>query len=214
MSADTPTLKATRRDVIGKASRRLKGAGLVPAVLYGRGRETVSIALDRHEIEQFLIHGVGHTPILKIVLEGEAKPVDAVIKSIHRDPAKDTVQHVDFLAVSMDRPIHASITIHFSEECAGVRAGGIFTANIHAIDVEALPNDLPEAIEADITALEVGHNLHVSDLAVPAGVTIHTDPEAVVCSVVAPRVEVEEVAPVEEAEEPEVIGAKEEGEEE
>ncbi|TLM72658.1 MAG: 50S ribosomal protein L25 [Actinobacteria bacterium] len=213
MSAEAATIKAARRTVIGKASRRLKGAGLIPAVLYGRGRETVSISLDRHDFEQFLAHGAGHTPILRIEVEGEAKPVDAVIKSIHRDPTKDTVRHVDFLAVSMDRPIHASVTIHFSEECAGVKAGGVFTANLHGVEVEALPKDLPEAIEADISALEVGDNLHVSALIVPAGVTVLTDPDSVVCSVVAPRVEVEEAAPVEEAAEPEVIGEKSEEEE-
>lgn len=210
--SETLELTAKRRDVIGKASTRLKGAGLVPAVLYGQGRETIAISLDRHEIELFFAHSAGHQSVFKLAVEGEDKAVDAIIKSVYRHPTKETVQHIDFLAVNLNVAIRASVGIHFSEDSAGVKAGGVFTANLREIEVEALPKSIPDSIEADVSALEIGMNLHVSDLNVPEGVTVLTDLETVVCSVVAPRVEVEE-EPVEEAEEPEVIGEKAEEEE-
>ncbi|MBA4370013.1 MAG: 50S ribosomal protein L25 [Coriobacteriaceae bacterium] len=204
---ETYQMQAHRRDVIGKANRRLAGQNLVPAVLYGTGREAMAIALDRHDLELALVHSGGHTAMYKLKIEGEDQPVDAVIKTHQTNPVKGTLLHVDFLAVRADQTIHAAIPLHIVGDSVGVRAGGVVATNLREINVEALPMDLPDHIEADITPLEVGMNIHVSDLVIPAGVTVLDEAETVVCSVVAPRVEVEEEV-VEEAVEPEVIGEK------
>lgn len=206
---ETYMMQAHRRDVIGKANRRLAGQGLVPAVLYGTGREAMAIALDRHELELALLHSGGHTAMYKLKIEGEDEPVDAMVKTMQTNPVKGTLLHVDFLAVRADQTIHAAIPLQIVGDSVGVRAGGVVATNVREINVEALPMNLPDHIEADITELEIGMNIHISDLVIREGVTVLDDPDTIVCSVVAPRVE-EEVEVEEEAVEPEVIGEKQE----
>lgn len=209
---ETLEIAAQSRSVIGKANRRLKNAGKVPAVLYGEGLQSVAIQLDRHTTELMLTHQAGHAAIFHVSVDG-GKGVDAVIKSMQHDPTKGIVTHIDFMAVRANKPIHSTVPVHFVGESVGVKSGGVFTANIHTLDVESLPKDMPDNIEADISELEVGTNLHVSALVAPAGVTILTDPDTVICAVVAPQLQVEETPVEETAAEPEVIGAKPEAEE-
>jgi len=200
-------LEAYPRDVIGKANRKLAGQNRIPAVLYGRGREAMSISVDRHDFELLMAHHSAGATIVEMKVEGESKPVNAMIRDLQTSPVKGTILHVDFIAVSMDEVIHAPIGLRLVNDPVGVRAGGILTINFHEISVEAKPGDLPEVLEVDVSALEIGDTLHVKDIAAPAGVKILDDPEEVICSVQAPRIEVEEEAVVEAAE-PELIGEK------
>ena len=210
MTAST-MLTAYTRDVVGKANRHLAGEGRIPAVLYGAGRETAAISVSRHDFELLMAHHASGSMIIEMELEGEKKPIHAMIRELQTSPVKGTILHIDFLAVAMNKPVHAVVTLHLVNDPAGVKAGGVLTTNMHELNVEAKPADLPEFIEADVSALEVGDSLHVGQVPVPAGVTLLDDPEAVVASVQAPRVEVEaEVAP--EEVEPEVIGEKPEEE--
>jgi large subunit ribosomal protein L25 len=190
------------REVIGKANRRLAGQNRIPAVVYGIGREAVSISAH---------HAAGST-IVEMQIEGENKPINAMIRELQMSPIKDTILHVDFLAIEMDKSVNAQVTLRLANDPAGVKAGGILTTNFHTINVEAKPADLPEYLEVDVAALEIGDSLHVSDIFAPTGVTILDDPEEVLCSVQAPRAEEVEEEVVEEAE-VEVIGEKEEEEE-
>jgi large subunit ribosomal protein L25 len=210
MAAST-ILTAHKRDVVGKSSRRLAAESRIPAVLYGTGRETISLAVDRHDFEQLIAHHSTGSTIFELAVEGEKTPVNALIREMQTNPVKGTIVHIDFLAVAMDQLIHASITLRFVNDPAGVRAGGVLTTNFHEINVEAKPGDLPEVLEVDVSALEIGDSLHVSDIVAPAGVHILDDPEEVLISVQAPRIEVEEEVEAEEAE-PEVIGEKAEEE--
>jgi large subunit ribosomal protein L25 len=210
MSAST-ILTAYRRDLVGKSSHRLAADGRIPAVLYGTGRETISLSVDRHDFEQLIAHHSTGSTVFEIAVEGEKTPVNALIREMQVSPVKGAIVHIDFLAVAMDQLIHAPITLRFINDPAGVRAGGVLTTNFHEVNVEAKPGDLPEALEVDIAGLEVGDSLHVGDIVVPAGVTILDDPEEVLISVQAPRAEVEEEVE-EEAAEPEIIGEKAEEE--
>lgn len=205
-------LSATPRQITGKTSKRLAHVGQIPAVLYGHGREPMAIALDRHDFEIFAAHHGGST-LVEVKLEGEKKPINAMIREIQRSPIKGNVLHVDFVAVSMTEKIHAAVPLHLVNDPAGVKAGGTLTVVMHEVNVEGLPGDLPEAIECDVAALEIGDSLHVSDVVAPKGLTLLDDAEAIVASVQAPRVEVEEVEG-EEAAEPELIGSKDEATEE
>jgi large subunit ribosomal protein L25 len=199
-------LNATPREVVGKANRRL-GAASLPAVLYGTGRDPMAIAVDRHDFEMFLAsHSAGST-LVELRLEGEKKPINAMIRDIQHSPIKGTPLHVDFLAVEMNKIVSAVVTLHFVNDSAGVRAGGTLTVNMHEVNVEAKPGDLPEGIDVDIEHLELGDSLLVSAITAPDGVTITDDPEAVVASVQAPRAEIEEESDTEVVE-PEVIGEK------
>lgn len=207
----TAELTVTPRTVIGKANRRLARSGQIPGVLYGHGHATVPVAVDRHEFEQWAAHHSAGSSIVRLHVEGEKRPVDAVVREIQRSSVKGTILHVDFFAVAKDKPITATVPLHLVNDPAGVRAGGVLTVNVHEISIEALPKDLPEHIEHDVSALEIGDSLLLGDIPMPAGVTLLDDPELIVASVQAPRVEVEEAAAVE-VTEPEVIGAKEQKE--
>jgi large subunit ribosomal protein L25 len=195
------------REVIGKANRRLAGENRIPAVVYGIGRESISISVDKHDFEQLMAHHAAGSTIVEMQIEGEKKPINAMIREMQMNPIKDTIMHVDFLAIEMDKPVTAQVTLRLVNDPAGVKAGGILTINFHNMNVEAKPADLPEYLEVDVAALEIGDSLHVSDISVPKGVTILDDAEEVICSVQAPRAEEveEEVAEVTEVE---VIGEK------
>lgn len=206
-------LTATPRQIIGKASKRLAGQGQIPAVIYGHKREPMAVAVDKHDFEQFMAHHAGAT-LVEVMLEGEKKPINAMIREIQRSPVKGNILHVDLVAVSMTQKVSAAIPLHLVNDPEGVKAGGILTVNLHELNVEGLPGDLPEGIEWDVAALEVGDTLTVGEIVPPEGLTLLDDPEAIVASVQAPRLEVEEEAEeAEEGAEPELIGAKEETEE-
>lgn len=204
-------LSAFPRTIIGKAGHRLAKEGLIPAVLYGAKRKAVALSVNRHDFELLMTHHSAGSTIIELELEGEKAPVNAMIREIQTSPVKGEVVHIDFLEVQMNKPVHAAVTLRFVNDAAGVKAGGILTTSFHEINVEAKPNDLPEEIEVDVAALEVGDSLHVKDIVAPKGVVVLDDPEEVLASVQAPRVEevIEEAA--EEAE-PEIVGAKPEEE--
>lgn len=202
---ETTAIAATPRDVIGKANRRLKTAGQIPAVLYGGGREAMPLAVDRHDFELMMQHHGGGATILKLEIEGDSSPVNVMVKDLQWSPIKSTVMHIDFLAIRMDRVIQATAPVHFVGDAPGVKEGGIFLHDLREFNVEALPHALPEAIEVDISTLEINHTLTVADVKAPEGVTILDDPETTVCSVTLPSAEPVEEA-LEEGAEPEVIG--------
>lgn len=207
MSAST-ILPVFPRDVIGKASHRLARDNRIPAVLYGPGRDTVSLSVDRHDFELLIAHHASGSMIVELQVEGEKKPINAMIRELQTSPVKGQIVHVDFMVVQMDKPVHAAITLRFVNDPAGVKAGGVLTMNFHEINVEAKPGDLPEAIDIDVAALEIGDSLHVGDIVAPSGVTVLDDAEEVLVSVQPPRVEVEEEAGEEGETEPEIIGGK------
>ncbi len=196
---------ASPRTVIGKSSRRLGSAGQIPAVVYGPNRETSSVAIDRHEFEVWYAQH-GSSGVIELTLEGEKKPINVMIRDVQRSAVKGQVLHIDFLAVSMTKPVHAVTSLHLVNDPEGVRAGGVLSVAVYELNIEALPGDLPESIEHDISALEMGDLLLVGDIVVPAGVTLLDDPAGVVASVLAPRSEIEEEVAAE-LTEPEVIGA-------
>lgn len=204
-------LTAYPRDIIGKANRRLAGANRIPAVVYGPGRESVAVALDRHDFELLMSHHAASSLIVEMEIAGDKKPVNAMIRELQHSPVKGEIVHVDFMVIQMNVAVHASITLRFVNDPAGVKAGGILTTNFHEINVEAKPGDLPEAIDVDVAALEIGDSLHVKDLVVPKGVKVLDDVEEVLVSVQPPRVE-EEVEEVATPAEPELIGGKPEAE--
>ncbi len=200
-------LAATPRDIVGKASQRLASKHQIPAVLYGVGRESVAISLDKHEFELFVAHHASGSSLVELKLEGEKKPVNAMIREVQHSPVKGNILHVDFQEVSMNKAVHASVALHLVNDPEGVKAGGTLTVNVHELNVEGKPGDLPDAIECDVSGLGIGDSLHVGDVKAPKGITLLDDPEAVVASVQAPRVETEEGEAAEVAE-PEVIGGK------
>lgn len=211
MSASSEIV-ATSRDLIGKSSRRLAYVNQIPAVVYGLGREPRSIAVDRHDFEQWLVHHSAGSSVIDLRLEGEKDTLPAMIREVHHSPVKGNVMHVDFLAVNMNKVVTATVPLHVIGDAEGVKAGGVLTINMHEINLEAKPADIPaDGVELDVSALEIGDALHVSDIKTGAGIVITDDADSIVVSVQPPRAEEPEEG-AEEATEPELIGAKDESE--
>lgn len=209
--SETTSIMAVPRTTAGKANRRLAGAGQIPAVLYGAGLETAAIALDRHDFELMMSHQSAGSTLVSIAVEGQEKPINAIIKEVQKSPVKGTILHVDFQVIRMDQKLHASVSIHFVGDAVGVKAGGVFMQSLREISVEALPKDLPDFIEVDISGLDIGDSMTVADIAVPAGVAVLDDPDTGLCSVAAPSAEPTEEEGAAEMAEPALVGEEPSG---
>ena len=191
-------LKATKRDVTGKQVSALRRAGKLPAVIYGRRTEPVSITLDAH-VAGLALSKVGSSSLITVEVDGKEYP--ALVRERQRDFIKGTLKHVDFLAVSLTETIRADVRVEITGISPAVKdLNAVLVTGLHAISVECLPTDLPDHIDVDISGLaQVGDGIHVGDLQVPDKVQILTDPgEMIVVATYAKEEAVEEVAaPVE-----------------
>jgi large subunit ribosomal protein L25 len=182
-------LAAEPRTDTGKgAARRARAGGRVPAVLYGHGIQPRHLTVDARELGQALRSG-GANALFTLRL-GRDRHL-AMPREIQRHPVRGTYTHVDFLAVRRGEKVTVPVPVHVTGEAPGVVQGGILGQDLHQVNVEAEVTGVPEAIEGDISGLEIGDVLRVGDLKPPEGVTIVDDPEAAVASVVSPTVEAE-----------------------
>ncbi len=209
-------LRARNRELRGKnASHRLRMRGLVPAVMYGHGQESRPLVVEERELTQLLSRiSVDNTLVDLEVEGGVAQKV--LIREVQRHPWRSNVLHVDFFRIQADEEIRVAVPLRLVGVPAGVRnSGGILQQNRYEVEVECLPSDIPEHFELDVSELDIGDSLHLSDIQT-GGVLPLDDPELTVCTVVPPTVmkaeeEAEEEAVLEELE-PEVIGRAKEGE--
>ncbi len=210
-------IKAKVRDMVGKShARRLRRTGEIPCVLYGLEQDTISLSVSRREFEKLLME----TRSVFVVDFGDNQQ-RTVVKDIQYHPVKGSMIHVDLMSVKAGQEINVAVPLKFVGTLEGEKLGGVFQELRTEVDVTCLPKYLPDNLEVDISELEIGDSLRVSDLSFEH-ITIKTDPESVICAVAIPR-KIEEEVPEEgeleeleeEAAEPEVIGGKkkEEGEE-
>jgi len=167
--------------------RKLRSEGLLPGVIYGPGIEPVALSVPRSELLKVL-HAHGAHPLVTVKVDG-GEEFMALVKDLQIDPVKQVALHVDFHRVQADKPVQTEVEIHLLGDPAGVKVGGILEVVTRLVAIEALPRDLPESIELDVSSMEMGDVKRVSDLTPPAGVTILTDAEETLASVVAPKVE-------------------------
>ena len=216
MAKTKHVLNVTDRAAGGSAvARRLRKTGQIPAVVYTRGEEAKAISVSETEWEVLSRHDVN----LITLKSADGKETLALIKEVQNDFIRNAAMHLDFMAVRKDQVISAKVGIHAGHAApAGASAGGILDQNIHEVEVECLPDDMPESIEVDVSALNVGDALHISEIPLPKGVKILNHPELVVFVVIDPNAQPEEV-PAEAVEgeegaaaEPEIVGAKEKAE--
>jgi large subunit ribosomal protein L25 len=188
MAGERTKLVVTQRDTLGSAeSRRLRKQGLVPGVLYGN-REPVAISITERELRRALTGAAGLHAILDVEIDGKGKTHASILKEYQVDPVRGGVTHVDLQEVRLDQAIHASVAVHLigGEDAPGVREGGVLSQPLREVTVEALPLEVPEHIGLDVSGMEIGGTLRISDLAAPDGVTLLDDPEMVVATVTAP----------------------------
>jgi len=194
--------KAVKRTNIGKKSEQLRRAGKLPAIVYGKRMEPTPITLDMRDASRALTK-VSSSHLVTLDIEGT--PVQALVRQRQRDSLKDTLIHVDFLAVSMTEKLKARVQIDLQGESQAVKLNlGVLVTGVEQIEVECLPGDLPETIVVDVTNLkEVGDSITVKDLPVGPKVEVLTDLEEMVALITYMAAEEEVEEPT--AEEPEVI---------
>jgi large subunit ribosomal protein L25 len=193
MAGERTKLTVARRERLGSSeTRRLRRQGLVPGVLYGR-EEPISICVVERELRRALTGAGGLHSILDVEVDGTGKSHASILKDYQVDAVRGHVTHVDLQEVRLDQPIHATVTVqlHGGEDAPGVREGGVLSQPLRELNVEALPLEVPEHIDLDVSHMATGDTLRVADVAVPDGVTLLDDPETVVATVTAPTREVE-----------------------
>jgi len=165
-------LDAEVRTDLGKgASRRLRHADKVPAILYGGEEAPVSLTLDHNKVINAADFEAFYSHVLTLNIGG--KKVEALLKDVQRHPFKPKITHLDFQRVIAGQDVHTSVPIHFinEEKCQAVKDGGIAEHLVNEVEITCLPKDLPEFIEVDMANVEMEQTLHLSDLTLPAGVT-------------------------------------------
>jgi len=192
-------LTAEHRTASGKgAAGRTRRAGKVPAVVYGLSDPSVPVTVPSRDLSHILSSESGANTLITLQLDGASQL--ALARQIQRHPVKGTVLHVDFVRVRADQTIQADVPVRLTGDAEGVARGGVLEQLLHNVSVEALPRDVPNALEIDITDLEIGSSVHVSDFTVPAGVVVLNEADAVVALISAPRVAEEEEAAAAEGE--------------
>jgi len=188
-------LVVQNRSILGSAeARRLRRQGLIPGVLYGR-ETPVAVSIPERDLRNALTGVGGSNAVLDVVVDG-GKAHASVLKEYQLDPVRGTVTHVDLQEVRLDQPIHATVPLHIVGEAIGTKEGGVFTQALTEINVEALPMEVPAAVEFDVSELHLGSSAHLSEIALPEGVTLIDDGDAVFASVTQPMRE-EPTEPVE-----------------
>jgi large subunit ribosomal protein L25 len=215
-------LEVQQRQALGsRDSRRLRREGLIPGVLYGRGKKPHPFVVRERALRSALGGPHGLHAILDVVLDDQKTSHASVVKDYQQDPIRGYLTHIDLHEVRLDQPISAQVSVELVGESPGVKVGGVLTQLVREVTVEALPLEMPDRLSLDISLTEIGDALRVSDLVLPADVTVLDDSENVLVTVSAPRLaaeleaaeaeaaaalEAEEGVEVEEAAEGEVEG--------
>lgn len=213
-------LQAETRTVYGKKVKTLRQAGKIPAEIYGRGRENQSVQIDSKTLRRVLDEA-GSNHLISIQVDGQS-PVMALARDIQYSILKKDLLHVDFYTVIMTETVAVTVPIHLVGESPLVNdEGGTLVSGLNFLEIEALPGNLPEVFEVDISVFEnFSEAILVSDLAIPEGVTVHSSPDSMVATIQPPRLEeeleeiLEETVVVEEEEVTEEEALAAEGEEE
>lgn len=205
------SLSAAARAGTGKnAVKKIRKNGLVPAILYGRARDSLPLAVDRKGLLSALATGGRNVLIdLTVTHDGENESNTVMIREIQRDHLRREILHVDLHQISLTEKLEARVPVMLEGMPEGVASGGgILEPHLREVAIRCLPTQIPDHLTANVVHLAVGDSLHVRDLVVPEGIEILTPPEEVLVSVVAPKEEVEEAAPAaaEAPAEPEVVG--------
>lgn len=205
-------LQVREREGRGKNdARRVRTEGLVPAVLYKDGKESIPLAVPAKAVDYALQH-TGDNTLYDLQIGASRKKVTARIVDLHRNPVTDQLIHVDFAPVSMTEVIEVAVPVHIVGEAPGVeQEGGVLQHVLYEVHVESLPGDIPQELELDVSNLAMGENLTVGDIRLPEGVALASDPEEVVVTITPPtqitQQDIEEAGIVEE--QPEDTGEEE-----
>jgi large subunit ribosomal protein L25 len=185
MAGERIKLQVSEREGRGSAdARRLRKAGFIPGVLYGKGKSSYAISVPERDLRRVLTGQGGLHAILDVVLEGQQSTHASILKDYQQDPIRGHISHIDLQEVRLDQPIQASVNVQLVGEPAGVKEGGVLSQVQREINVEALPMEIPEHIDLDVSGMEIGDTLRLVDLRPMEGVTYLDDPEETVLATV------------------------------
>jgi large subunit ribosomal protein L25 len=202
-TAQSTSLSVEPREPEGsRAARRLRRTGRVPGVVYGGGEDPLPFAVDARVLRQTLAHGGA---VIDLSVEG-AGGGPVVLKELVRHPVTGATLHIDLLRVRLDQAIHSTVAVDLvgAEDAPGVKEGGVLEQVTREVTIEALPTDIPDAIQHDVSNAEIGDTVTLDALAMPPGVTLVDDGETVLLTLTPPRLQVEEEPEIEE--ETELVG--------
>jgi large subunit ribosomal protein L25 len=193
MAGERVKLQVQERERRGSAdARRLRKQGLIPGVLYGKGKTSHAICVPERELRRVLTGAGGLHAILDVVLEGQSTAHASILKDYQQDPIRGHISHIDLQEVRLDQPIQASVTVLLVGEPVGAKEGGVLSQVQREINIEALPMEIPEHIDLDVSGMAIGDTLRLADLAPMDGVTYLDNPEeTVLATVTLPTREVE-----------------------
>ncbi|HDN86448.1 MAG: 50S ribosomal protein L25 [Candidatus Omnitrophota bacterium] len=204
-------IKALKRDKTGKEiAKKLRKEGFIPAVIYGKDLN-IPIKVPITELKTLKAYHFSESSIIEIILEDckeKANRIATVIKDIQLHPLTEEVLHMDFLKVSMKERIRVKVPLVLKGEPQGVKEGGVLEQMLWELEVEALPLEIPEKIEVDVSSLQIGHSIHVGDIHLTEKIRILEDPGETIITIVAKKEEEVEEEVEEVSEEPEVIKEK------
>lgn len=216
--ATNAKLKAAPRQETGKsATRKMRAAGRIPGVVYGHGEKTRMVSIDEHELELLFAKVHWENTIIELDIEGERGKVRTLVREVQAHAYKPQIVHVDFQQIHAGEMLHVEIPIRVTGTAPGVKAGGVLMQVETDLPIRTTPDRIPEYVEIDISSLEIGDAIHLSDIKLPEGVEAEIDADRTICSITPPAVAPTEAAPAEPAEdgaEPEVIRRAREDEEE
>src|ERR671935_983900 len=199
MAGERIRLEVKDRESRGSAeARRLRRQGLVPGVLYGRGKTPHAFCVEQRELRRALSGPAGTHAILDVVLEGQKAEHHAILKAVQQDPLRGGVTHIDLHEVRLDQPIQAQVSVQLVGEPRGVTEGGVLSQVSRDVRVEGLPMSIPEHLELDVTGMGIGDTMRLADLTPPDGITFLDDPEEVVLATVTLPTQIVEPEPEEE----------------
>jgi len=187
----TVVVEVEPRTEMGKnESRRLRASGRVPGIVYGMNRPPFSVAVSPRSLEEILRLESGRNTIFRLSLAGQDQTRAVMIKELQRDPVTERMVHVDFVRVDLEKSVKVNVPIRLLGTAVGVKSeGGIVEFITRQVEVECLPEEIPEHLDVDVSELHVNQHASVADLAVGAKVKVLADPQAIVVVIAAPRAE-------------------------
>ena len=188
------TLVAEPRTGTGKSvTRKLRSAGRIPAVLYGRDRDSQALSIETRALDTLLhASGAGRNTLIDLQVSGDTTTV--MLKELQREPVDGGYMHADFHVIDLTQTVDVRVPLHFVGKAKGLDFGGIVDHPVREVELACLPGSIPEAIEVDVSPLEMGMSLHIRDLVLPEGVEVKSDGDLTIASCAAPRVVEEEEA--------------------
>ncbi|HYU32508.1 MAG TPA: 50S ribosomal protein L25 [Thermoanaerobaculia bacterium] len=199
------TIQVQKRERTGKGgSRESRRKGMIPGVVYGSGKDSLPIELDRKSFVDLMKKADSENPIFLLKLSDSGQERHAILRDLQRDPVSRMVIHLDFQRIEMTQKVRVTVPLELVGTPVGVKTeGGLLEFTTRELTIDCLPGDIPKQIDVDVTGLHVGQHLEARNLELPQGVTLHDDPDRVIVTL--GHVRTEETAGEGERAEPEVI---------